>query len=278
MGDRLTSPASDDEGNALWLGVGLQAGNQLTILCTAPSSDAATYTFMAPSTRGGDTDYTIFAWTGGVGDEANADDLFKSAEANSLARLNDAVKAVVTGGVDPRAGTGDEGIHAPMGASVTYTVQLRDAKGRPVGPSPNQYGELPTFEVQIDTYTELEHPDGGDHPGFISGQTRDDDDDEDTPDVLVGTYDDDATADVVDAFGGDDFIRRRYTYEPDASGRFTFTISSRDRQRHENNPDTVKRVFIRRDDPVNHTLRIVDMTMPMGTVPTDAERGRCATS
>ena len=148
VGDRLTSPASDDEGNALWLGVGFDAGNQLTILCTAPASMAPTYTFMAPSTRGGDTDYTIFAWTGGVGDEANKDDLFKSAPANVLTTLNDAVKAVVTGGVDPRADTGDAGIHAPMGASVTYTVQLRDAKGRPVGPSPNQYGELPTFEVQ----------------------------------------------------------------------------------------------------------------------------------
>ena len=273
VGDRLTSPASDDEGNALWLGVGFDAGNQLTILCTAPASMAPTYTFMAPSTRGGDTDYTIFAWTGGVGDEANKDDLFKSAPANVLTTLNDAVKAVVTGGVDPRADTGDAGIHAPMGASVTYTVQLRDAKGRPVGPSPNQYGEMPTFEVQIDTYTELEHPDGGDHPGFISGQTRDHDDDEETPDVLVGTYDDDATEDVVEAFDADDFRRHRDTYEPDASGRFTFTISSRDRQRHENNPDTVKRVFIRRDDPENHSLRIVDMTMPMGTVPTNTARG-----
>ena len=92
-----------------------------------------------------DTDYTIFAWKGGIGDTASKDNLIKSSPANVLTRLNDATKAVVTGGV-VGAGITDAGIHVPMGRSVTFTVQLRDEKGRDVGPSPGR-GQL------------LQHPD-----------------------------------------------------------------------------------------------------------------------
>ena len=268
VGDRLTDPASDEEGNALWLGVGLKTGNELIILCTTEGG-AGSYTFMAPSTRGADTDYTIFAWTGGVGDVANKDNLIESAEANVLTTLNDATKAVVTGGV-PGANIGDTGTHVPMGGSVTYTVQLRDRKGNPVGPTPNEFGEMPTFEVQIDTYTEQSWPSDNQAglADLLSGDTYDPAPDDDVEvQLLVPVWDTDLTdeAGFVDAFGtADDFTRRRFTYEPDDSGQFTFTVTSRDRQRHENNADTVKRVFIRRDAPVTHSLPIIDMTTPMG--------------
>ena len=267
QGDRITEHAFDNEGNALWLGVGLRAGHTLTIPCTASvSGGAMTYTFTAPSTRGGAPNYTIFAWTGAVGDKASQDDLFVSEPANVLSSLNPATKAVITGGV-PHADNADNGIHVAMGASVTYTVQLRDKNGNPVGPSPNEHGELPTFEVQVDTYTEQEHP-SGDHEGHISGNINPGDDGEvgTDDDMLVPTYG--ITANETDdenAFSGDDFTRRRYRHVPDDNGQFTFAISVPDRQRHQNNPDQVIRVYVRRANPENHRLDIVDMTNAMGT-------------
>ena len=233
---------------------------------------ADTYTFMAPSTRGGAPSYTIFAWSGAVGDRASQEDLFVSEPANVLSSLNEATKAVITGGV-PGASSEDLGIHVPMGASVTYTVQLRDTKGRPVGPSPNADGELPTFEVQVDTYTEREHGDGTDHEGYISGDINPDpDDNEETDDAaVVPTVGDGDEDNGVEAFMGDDFTRRRYRHVPNENGQFTFTISAPDRQRHQNNPDKVIRVFIRRDNPENHNLDIVDMTNAMGMPATGAD-------
>ena len=251
VGDRLTSDDIDDEGNAFWEGVGLRSGNRLTIPCTATGTAFDTYTFMA-GTRGADTDYTIYAWQGAIGDTANAPDLFESEPANVLATLNDATKAVITGGV-VGADTTDQGIHVPMGRSVTYMVQLRDEKGRPVGPSPDADN---SFEVQIDTYTEQAATSGA-NDGFYSGQLNDQDTEDTDDDVIVPTD--------ADAFSGDDFTRIRDSYEPDDSGQFTFTISSRDTQRHRNNPDTLKRVTIRNGS--DNTLDLRDMTgPPMGTV------------
>ena len=167
VGDRLTS---DDDGNALWEGVGLKSGNRLTIPCTAGGTVFDTYTFMS-GTRGADTDYTIFAWKGGIGDTVSKDNLIKSSPANVLTRLNDATKAVVTGGVVGASIT-DAGIHVPMGRSVTFTVQLRDEKGRDVGPSPDADN---SFNIRIDTYTEQPHPGTpmvGEDAGYISGEIR----------------------------------------------------------------------------------------------------------
>ena len=69
-GDTLTD---GDTGNAIWQGVGLKRGNQLTITCTATGSGYDEYQFMA-GTRGSDTAYTIYAWSSSVGDRANVDD------------------------------------------------------------------------------------------------------------------------------------------------------------------------------------------------------------
>ena len=243
VGDRLTS---DDDGNALWEGVGLKSGNRLTIPCTAGSTMFDTYTFMS-GTRGADTDYTIFAWKGGIGDTVSKDDLVKSSPANVLTRLNNATKAVVTGGV-VGANSLDAGIHVPMGRSVTFTVQLRDEKGRDVGPSPEADN---SFNIRIDTYTEQPHADGT-NEGLISGDINDQDTPDTSDDMLVGTAE--------NAFGGDDVTRSRDIEVPLESGQFQITIGTPDYQRHRNNRDTIIRVFIA-GGPDNE-LDIIDMTGP----------------
>ena len=154
-GDRLTD---GDSGNALWEGVGLKRGNQLIILCSSPTgptigepAEDSEYEFMA-GTRGSDTDYTIYAWSSAVGDEATSDDLFESVPANVLTELTEAEKFVVTGDGSGMAVDGvHPGLHFKMGQTVTFTVQLVDEDGDPVGPTPgvNNY-----FEVREDTFRE----------------------------------------------------------------------------------------------------------------------------
>ena len=251
VGDRLTS---DDDGNALWEGVGLKSGNRLTIPCTAGGTAFDTYTFMS-GTRGADTDYTIYAWKGGIGDTVSKDNLVKSEPANVLTRLNNATKAVVTGGV-VGANSSDAGIHVPMGRAVTFTVQLRDDKGRDVGPAPDADN---SFHIRIDTYTERSHPAGSDDAGLISGQINDRGTPDDrTDDTLVGTWEDESPE--LGAFKGDDFTRDRDIEVPLESGEFQFTIGTPDYQRHRNNRDTVIRVFI--IGGPDNVLDIIDMTGP----------------
>ena len=248
LNDRVTT---DDDGNAVWFGVGLESGNFLTIPCTAPGTTYESYTFMA-GTRGSDTDYTIYAWQGAIGDVANQADLFKSSPANVLTTLNDPVKAVFTGGV-PFASNLGEGIHVRMGTVVTFTVQLRDEKGRPVGPQPNAVNH---FLVKEDTYTEL------DVDGFYSGQLNDQNNDDPTDDVLVLTTE--ASFPLRTAENPVDYTRDRYAVHPhpDGSGLYTFSIGSPDGQRHVNNRDEVKRLTI--TAPEGNTLRIVDQTRAPG--------------
>ena len=143
VGDILTDA---DTGNALWEGVGIKQGNRLAIACTASGSVHGTYTFMA-GTRGSATDFTVYAWMGDIGDAADEEGLTKSVAANTLVTTSDAVKAVITGGT---------ALHVKMGSVVTYTVQLRDAKGNNVGPTP---GENNYFNVQVDTYQETDTAD-----------------------------------------------------------------------------------------------------------------------
>ena len=254
VGDRLTS---DDDGNALWEGVGLKSGNRLTIPCTAePGGGFDTYTFMS-GTRGADTDYTIYAWKGGVGDTVSKDNLVKSEPANVLTRLNNATKAVVTGGVEG-ADSSDAGIHVPMGRSVTFTVQLRDDKGRDVGPAPDADN---SFNIRIDTYTERPHlGDGRNRCGLFQwgNQRSTGQPGHPSDDTLVGTWESTKTAKAPSR--GDDFTRRRDIEVPLESGEFQITIGTPDYQRHRNNRDTVIRVFIA-GGPDN-VLDIIDMTGP----------------
>ena len=232
VGDILTDA---DTGNALWEGVGIKQGNRLAIACTASGSAHGTYTFMA-GTRGSATDFTVYAWMGDIGDNADEEGLTKSVAANTLVTTSDAVKAVITGGT---------ALHVKMGSVVTYTVQLRDAKGNNVGPTPgaNNY-----FNVKVDTFQE--NAGGG-------GEL--------TPDAAApGTF---ATA---------DFTRVRSVREPDNSGQFTVTVGYRDPVRHLNSPDA--NVSITVSSASGNELYLVDMTMPAGTNAADRSNARDGTT
>ena len=210
-----------DTGNALWEGVGIKQGNPLEIDCGATGTTHATYRFMA-GTRGSETDFTVYAWSSSLSDSVDDDsDLFQSVSANTLVTTSEAVKAVITGG---------SRVHTPMGGTVTYTVQLRDAKGNDVGPTPgaNNY-----FNVQVDTYQE-----GRDGGGALNNE-----------------------------FTGDDFTRIRSVREPDSSGSFTVTVSYRDTTRVINNADAEIQVTI--DRATGNELYVVDMTTPAATARPD---------
>ena len=221
-----------DTGNALWEGVGIRQGNPLVIVCsgaepTEGGSDM--YEFMA-GTRGSETDFTVYAWSSSLSDSVDDDtDLFQSVPANTLVTLSDAVKAVITGGTGAA--------HVRMGGAVTYTVQLRDADGNDVGPTP---GANSYFNVQVDTYVEGVGQDGP-----------------------TGTFDD------------DDFTRIRSVREPDSSGSFEITVGYRDPTRHINNGDANVEVTI--TTATGNALYLVDMTMPMGESTDQADTPQTAT-
>ena len=226
VGDVQTDP---DTGNALWEGVGIKAGNPLVIECGDGDSAHGEYTFMA-GTRGSETDFTVYAWSSSLSDSVDDDsDLFQSVAANTLVSVTDAVKAVITGG--SRTDT-------PMGSAVTYTVQLRDAKGNAAGPTP---GANSYFSVQVDTYVE-----GTDGDGAPSG-----------------------------TFETDDFTRIRSVREPDSSGAFEVTVGYRDPTRQINNGDAQIQVSIQ--TATGNSLYVVDMTVDTSdpparvAIPTDAE-------
>ena len=277
-GDRLTD---GDSGNAFWPGVGLARGNRLVIVCGAapgtpmrgaPAEDHL-YQFMAGS-RGSDTDYTIYAWSSSIGDEATSDALFKSVPANVLTQLTEAEKFIVTGDgsgseAAPPGSQTDPGIHHPdgphfkMGETVTFTVQLLDEDGDPVGPAP---GENNLFEVKVDTFLEsrssgtTETSPGAGLPvdplsrsADLTGEVYAGLDYPDVPDrtslpdpLNIHSRDDvvDVTASFPTGVADLDFTRTRSVLEPDSSGQFTVTVSYRDPTRLINNRDALIQVEI----------------------------------
>ena len=306
-GDRLTD---GETGNAFWPGVGLERGNHLVIVCAGPDpvnptgvTASDTYRFMA-GTRGSDTDYTIYAWSSSIGDEATADDLFKSVPANVLTELTEAEKFIVTGQGSGSAValTGDQrspginhpaGPHFKMGQTVTFTVQLLDEDGDPVGPTP---GENNLFEVKVDTFRETALPDNaipdppvgteqliGDNAGipvvenspsaYLTGEVYENvrtppDRTAVTPQPTdpLNVHGRDDVVDVIASFPTGvtdlDFTRTRAFREPDSSGQFTLTVSYRDSTRLINNADALIQVTI---TPVpGNALEPRDGTMPRG--------------
>ena len=314
-GDRLTD---GETGNALWEGVGLERGNRLTLVCNAPGTAHDEYRFMA-ATRGSDTDYTIYAWSSSVGDEADADDVFESVPANVLTEVTEAVKFVVTGegsGIDDSAQRDDlrevegepapagglaadglsvshPGLHFKMGQTVTFTVQLLDEDGDPVGPTPgaNNY-----FEVVEDTYLEVSDApveadadgDGNRHPrrwelwflilsnrlGFITGitglvyegdiappgKTRSENRSIDPRSLHARDNFVDKIA-VFPIAGDLDYTRLRSLVQPDSSGQFEITVSYSDPVRLINDKDALVRVTI--IPTSGNTLEPREMTLPM---------------
>ena len=307
-GDRLTD---GETGNAFWPGVGLERGNHLIIVCSGSDpmnpvgvvTASDTYRFMA-GTRGSDTAYTIYAWSSSIGDEATEDDLFKSVPANVLTELTEAEKFIVTGvgsGSDAavegsqtaRDGVFHPGPHFKMGQTVTFTVQLLDEDGDPVGPTP---GENNLFEVKVDTFRETARADApdavppagtqqliGDAVGipvvenspsaWLTGEVYENtlmppDRTGDTPEPNdpLNVHGRDDVVDVIASFPDDetdlDFTRTRAFREPDSSGQFTVTVSYRDPTRLLNNADALIKVTI---TPVTgNDLEPRDGTRPIG--------------
>ena len=293
-GDRLTD---GETGNALWEGVGFARGNHLIIVCAGddpvnpPGVTASdTYRFMA-GTRGSDTDYTIYAWSSSLGDEATADDLFKSVPANVLTELTEAEKFIVTGegsGSTETAADVDQvlagvthpdGQHFKMGQAVTFTVQLLDEDGDPVGPTP---GKNNFFEVKVDTFLETASTDtgqtGAEGPvipflmnpsAYLTGEVYESTLGPPTPPEPLDPLNVHGRDDVVDVTASFptgvadlDFTRTRAVREPDSSGQFTVTVSYRDPTRLINNADALVQVTI---TPVSgNELEPRDGTMPRG--------------
>jgi hypothetical protein len=201
-----------------------------------------------------------------------------------LTELTEAEKFVVTGegSGEADADTGAHpGLHFKMGQDVTFTVQLVDEDGDPVGPTP---GENNLFEVKVDTFretasAETAQTDAGDpvvdnSPSeWLTGEVyentllppdREADPPEPTDPLNVHGRDD--VVDVIASFPtGDadlDFTRTRAFREPDSSGQFTVTVSYRDPTRLINNADALVQVTI---TPVDgNDLEPRDGTRPIG--------------
>ena len=77
-----------------------------------------------------EADYGVWAWEGDLGDTVGDDtDLFAVEPANLSMARSVAVKAVFSGGT--------RNLFMKMGRTLSYTVQLVDARGNPVGPDPD---------------------------------------------------------------------------------------------------------------------------------------------
>ena len=131
---------TDGDGNASY-GIGTAAANATTIDCALAGGGTGTYTLM---TGAGDSDYKAWAWTGDIGDDVDDDTALAEVEpANLLRRPTQATKAIVSGG-NPDT--------LKMGETLTYTVQLADARGNSVGPTPGaSHGiEVTTVKRNLD--------------------------------------------------------------------------------------------------------------------------------
>ena len=146
---------TDGDGNASY-GVGQADANATKIDCA--TTDAAgeaivgEYTLMTGS---GDSDYISWAWTGDIRDEVDEDTTLAVVEdANLPSRRTQATKAIVTGG-NPDI--------LKMGETLTYTVQLADAGGNPVGPTPGAFHGILVTTIKtaggIETFRNTNVPD-----------------------------------------------------------------------------------------------------------------------
>ena len=135
---------TDGDGNASYR-IGNAAANATTIQCANAGGTTGNYTLMAGA---GGSDYIAWAWTGNIGDEVDEDtDLAEVEQANVLTRRTQATKAIVSGG-NPDT--------LKMGETLTYTIQLADDGGNPVGPTPGGFhGIEVTTEKTVDDEVEF---------------------------------------------------------------------------------------------------------------------------
>ena len=176
--------------------------------------------------------FTLWVWSGEVGDTVDDEtELIEPASANTVRPRLPAVEAVIAGG---------SSTHVRMGSSVTYTVQLVDEDGDPVGPpgggEDGFIGVVSKIRQSIDS---------------VSGAPIEDDPD---------TFPDEAFESAVEI----ERVNLPELLVPDSGGRFTVTVTHPDRNAGVNDPDVGVRVTL---EPVpGNDLKIVDITTPIGTV------------
>ncbi len=122
---------TDAEGNAM-LKPGSSAATPISCAATgaAPVGVTAggTYSVETPGSTNPDAASGLWAWTGGFGDSIDeSTERFEVVPAHSKTRQSTAVAAVVSGGTS---------FTVKMGQTLTYTIQLVDRNGKPVGPNP----------------------------------------------------------------------------------------------------------------------------------------------
>ena len=141
----LGDPQTDADGNVTMM-PGSSGGP--TFACNANgtpprSSDRGvtsvqSYTVGTPGVTDLDANYRLWAWMGDNGDEIGADtDLVEVGPANAQSGRRAAVAAVFSGGTS---------YQVRMGQTLTYTIQLVDVVGNPVGPNP---GANHAYSVRI---------------------------------------------------------------------------------------------------------------------------------
>ena len=218
VGDEQT----DAEGNAEFrVGIG-GGGRAIEIACTG-SDPNGSFSIMAANAP----DASVWAWSGTPGTTVDSDtDLALAEAANTVDETSEATQAVITGGTMN---------HIRMGSTVTYVVQLKDAMGNKVGPTPGKdYGF---------TVTTL---------GMGQNSTN-------------GVANADATATQVDgetALFEVELIRTPEDKRPDSNGRFTVTVGYPDPARFTNDPDVQIQLEIRRS--ALNEIAVADMTMGDG--------------
>ena len=127
---------TDAMGNVIFE-VGSLSGSRFSVTCTgdAPSVNAGT-TFRFMGAAGAPA--TVWAWQGDLGDtvDSRSTDLVEPVAANA-ANPGRATQATISGGAQNEV---------KMGRTLTYTIQLRNSRGQPVGPTP---GTNSSFVVTI---------------------------------------------------------------------------------------------------------------------------------
>ena len=222
FGDELT----DDNGNATF-DVGTGHRNPVVIAC----SYGVSYT-VRTNPRDPSANFTLWAWSGDVGDTVDGEtELFEPVPANVTRPRFPATSAVVTGGTST---------HVKMGRRVTYTVQLVDENGDPVGPSGGvEYG----FTGVVSKTTQ--------RIDAATGAPI-----EDNPD----TFQDEAFELSVET----ERSGLREVIVPDSDGRFTVSATNPDPRLGIDDPDV--RVKVTLEKVRGNDMTIIDMTMPTGTV------------
>ena len=249
----LGDPQTDADGNVTMM-PGSSSGP--TFACsakgTAPRSatrgvqSIQTYTVEAAGVTDLEAKYRLWAWTGDIGDEIGAStELVEVGSSNARSERRAAVAAVFSGGTR---------YEVKMGQTLTYTIQLVDVNGDPVGPNP-----------------------GADHSYTVRTQTRTGG----TATTITSPAAFALTDGLGGASGGAIVSDVPQTMVPNSNGLITITVRVPDPNPGPNsitaNDDDARQVAVRVVNAARNTLPLVDLTggnyLDRGTEPGDYQVG-----